>query len=398
MKPIMLSSALAVCLLSLGCGQPSAPGTPSPAATAAATAAPTPADQPSAAETPTESAQAVPGEGKEAAEKLLGALKDGRIPYQDLGKQENGPAFLYLLETSDDDGIKEDALKGLSKTYSGNERYAKNKNLTNERYDTVVLKYLDSENKRLLAYALEAAGTLLAAPEPNPAVVDKVVAIATGHKEMAARQKAVDLLYKVDKRAEDEAVMGAFLKALSDEPAVASIALFRLDSTSPSPVNKTDLQAKLEELLKHEDPGVRGRALLVVERYTDRDQKAGLVDKMAPFLKDAHAFVRSCAVKALASSRNTKAVATVMTVIDDKEKNTYDIRFEGLLGNDSVHHDGSAWSRVDDAVLTALDAMTGSLGDNRFKKERIDSKKVDEDIAAEVKRAKEWFEANKASL
>lgn len=86
-------------------------------------------------------------------------------------------------------------------------------------------------------------------------------------------------------------------------------------------------------------------------------------------------------------------------LLDDTEKNVYDIRFENLLGRqDTVHHDGSAWSRVDDAALWALQSMSRSLDGAKFDYGKIDHKKVDEDIAKEKARAREWFEANKGTL
>lgn len=394
MKNWMLPLTMAAALMFSSCAQPPAPANdPTPKSMATASS---PEATQTPAETPSESSASE--DGKARAEELLAAREKDQIPYQELDKKENGPAFLYLLETQEDKKVLEQALRGIAKTYTGDERYADKKNLAGERYTAVVLKYLDSEDKRLLAHSLEASGTLLGAPEPNREVVDKVISIASDHKELGAREKAIDTLYKFKDRDQDPAAMAAFLKALSDEPAVASSALFRLNSGSNSPVNKAELLAKLEELLKHKDPGVRGRALLVMERLTDRDKKAELQAKFTPFLKDGNPYVRSSAIKALASTRDTKVIPTLMTLIDDKEKNTYDIRFEGLLGNDSVHHDGSAWSRVDDSVLTALDSMTGALKDNRFKKGRYKGKTLDQDIAADVKKAKEWFEANKAAL
>ena len=77
----------------------------------------------------------------------------------------------------------------------------------------------------------------------------------------------------------------------------------------------------------------------------------------------------------------------------------YSIKFPSLSGlQKSVNHDGSAWSRVDDAVLRALEGMTRAMKDKRFKYGKINYKQVDADIAREVANAQKWYEANKDSL
>ena len=88
-----------------------------------------------------------------------------------------------------------------------------------------------------------------------------------------------------------------------------------------------------------------------------------------------------------------------MSLVDDKEKNTYDINYTDLLGHQSrVHHDGSAWSRVNDAALYALDRATSFLPkEEQFVYDKINYKTVDDDIAAQVKKAKAWHAKYKAS-
>ena len=86
-------------------------------------------------------------------------------------------------------------------------------------------------------------------------------------------------------------------------------------------------------------------------------------------------------------------------MLDDNTKNSYVIKYTKLTGEPgTVLHDGSAWSRVDEAVLYALKTMTWSMGDKKFKYTTINYKTVDKDIATAIKEAKAWYRKNKKAL
>lgn len=184
-----------------------------------------------------------------------------------------------------------------------------------------------------------------------------------------------------------------FTQAVKGEPIVASEALFRWDNKTHELSDKKPLHALVLPLLDHSDPGLRGRALEVVTETVADADKPKLVEKITSMLKDPNPYVRSEAASALADLRNVASASKLAPLLDDKEKNTYDISYTNLLGSpDTQHHDGSAWSRVDDAALWALQKMTSTMPvEQKFQYARIDHKSVDADIAREVARAKKWL-------
>lgn len=379
----------ALLVASVGCSQPpSAQDSPTPAATAAATATATPA----AAVPPAEFSDEV----KKQAEELVASREKGHFPYKQLSVKENGPAFVYLATTSDDPEIVSEALRGMEKTYTANKAYKKT-NKADETVDAAILKALNSDNKSILYYGLEASGDALG-DEPNQQVLAKLLEIATSHPELGARVEAVDAMIGVKDPAHNPEVFKAFVKALQDDAPVASMALFRSGYAFVRADTDGEMKKVIDGLIKHEDPGVRGRAVEAFRNFHDGENDL-LIETLTPLLKDKNSFVRSVAVGELARVKDPRAIDLIVTLLDDKEKNTYDIKYTNLLGKpDSIHHDGSAWSRVDDATLRALDSASNSQPkDEQFEYDKIDYKKVDEDIAAQVKKAKDWYAKYKAS-
>ena len=81
-----------------------------------------------------------------------------------------------------------------------------------------------------------------------------------------------------------------------------------------------------------------------------------------------------------------------MSLLQDKEKTQYVMRFEGLSGETSYNF-GSSTSRVDVVALEALQALTfGQPQEKQFRYEfPKDQEKIDEHIAGQVKKAEEWY-------
>lgn len=384
-------------LLTWGCSQdaptPSTSGTPVVTSTAA-----------EAVETPSETAEApvaIPEASPEAspevkarAEELLAAREDGKFPYKELSEKENGPAFVHIALTSEDPKAVSGALQAIKNVYSADKAYKKTLK-ADESVDQAIIKGLKSDDPEVLHFALRSAGKALG-EEPNEEVKTILIDYVNNHDHVAARHEALDALTSLDRYAEKPEIVDVFLKAMKDDAPVASLALFRSKYSLVSGDKGDEVKATLQELLKHEDPGVRGRAIDLIAQFS-RDGDALILEKAEPMLKDKNPFVRASALDALSRVKDPKAVHLIMTLVDDTEKNTYDIRYENLLGKqDTVHHDGSAWSRVNDAALYALKSATYRLPEEeRFIYDKIDYKKVDEDIAAQAKKAKAWYEGFK---
>lgn len=324
------------------------------------------------------------------SEELVSARKDGRFSHQALSAKVNGPAFVYLALSSDDPEIVSGAFQGIEKTYNPNQEYD-SANLSDSRVYEAVLRGLNSDDRSVLYYALKAAPDSLG-KTPDPKVMSKLIELADRAPEIGARIEAINALYTADGYDKNPQVLDVFIKAMGDESALASTALFRRSHGFTKSEKAESIKAAAERLLTHEDPGVRGRAVELAWDFHSGDGDWA-VKTLGPMLKDPSAFVCSRAAAALGASKDLRAVDDLVPLLDDTRKNTYDIEYEDLLGRRStIHHDGSAWSRVDDAALSALRSLTYSLPENeRFVYEKIDPKNVEADIASCVKKAKAWY-------
>ena len=391
MKKGLVNIALLMTLA--GCQQstpPAATSSPQPAGTPALSATATPVATETAAPT-------APGAQVDTSA-MLAQLEGDKFPYPEIKKKENGPIFLAIASNSQDNKAVVAALKAVVQTYSSREGSEK-RNFAGDDYKAMIAKNLKSDDPAVRHWAIKASSNALG-ENPAPEVLDQLVAFMTDETAVEGqRVDAIDELNGMKDYTKNEKVADALYQALSDKhPAVISEALFRLSNKSYAITDKEKFLNKAIELTEHSDPGVRGRATDLVGKLG-----RGSEDKVKPVLKkglkDSHPYVRSEAVSGLAFLKITDAIPDMMPLLDDSEKNTYNLSFKNLLGqNDSVHHDGSAWSRVDDAVLRGLQSMTFMTKDKKFEYGKIEPKTKDADIAREVGRAKQWYEKNKGSL
>lgn len=384
---ISLLIGLAGCQQAPDSPQPGASATPAPAV---ATATPTPA----ATQTP--QATSTPQAAVDPAA-LLAQLEGDKFPYQEIRKKENGPGYLAIAASSEDPKAIVASLKAVIQTYT-NRPDAKKRNFAGEDYKKMIAKHLASSDPAVKHWAIQASPSALG-ENPDPEVLAQLVKFMTDGEVEGQRHDAIDVLNGMKDYTKNEAVAEALFKALGDaHPAVVSESLFRLGGRSYGLADQAKFRDRAIELVEHKDPGVRGRALRLVATL-GRGKEATITPLFVKALKDPHPYVRSEAVSALARIKSLDSIPEMMAMLDDSEKNTYDISFNNLLGKtDRVHHDGSAWSRVDDAVLRGLATMTFGLKDKKFDYGKIEGKTKDADIAREVGLAKEWYEKNKGSL
>lgn len=387
--PRVLPVAVVV-ILSVACGSSSDPasgGTPGASSSSAATGA-------IAITATLDDAQ------KAAAEALKPQAKNGGFPSAERKKDENALIFLVLAAENGDAGVTAAALDGMSETWGANEK-SKATHKVDADYVAVVRAHLDSADNVVRARAIMAAKKVLLSPAPDAGVVDKLADIGANDANPSARFAVLDILWDKPDWEKDAKLAGVYLGALSaKEPYLVSEALFRMEHDSAL-VNKAEVQPKVEGLLADADPGVRGRAALVLMSIARTDEeRAAAVVKITPLLSDPHAYTRAAAAGALGRSKSTAVVASLMPLLDDKADHTYDIKdWTELDGNAGrVHHDASAWSRVDEAALSAIKFVTSSKGADKYEMRKIESKTSDADIDAAVVECKAWYEAHKGAL
>ena len=337
---------------------------------------------------------------KKSATDLAAKVKRGKFPWAEQAKKENANLFLHLAASSDKPEIVAAALHGMSRSWTYWKKNDKKMHV-NEDYQKVVRARLGSADTNVLGRAIEAAPNAIAVDNPDKDVIDTLAKMAKDHANPAARVAAADAIARSKDFQKNEEIVTALLDALDDKEAyVVSTALFRMQFSAYSIVKKEELYAKAKELLKHADQGVRGRAAVFAANLAQsNEQKKELGDLIFPMLKDQAPFVRSYAATALSTLKRKDAIHAFMDMLDDVEKNSYNIKYTKLTGEPgTVHHDGSAWSRVDDAVLYSLKSMTWSLGDSKFQYGKINYKTVDQDLGAAKKEARAWYKKNKKDL
>ncbi len=340
-------------------------------------------------------------EQKAKMDELKKGIKNERFDFKERSNNENGKLFLAIAaEVPESKEEKLAALDGMQATWASREN-KNNMPVVDKDYVAVITEYLNTPDAQVLERTLAAAERALPADWVDVALVEKIVAIGE-RPDPATKYEVLDTLWVTQKWRSNPKIAALYMAALDHkEPWVVSEALFRIGTFASSFHEADKLRAKAKELLKHEDPGVRGRAALTYAGMARSDEeKSAAVADVKPLLKDENAFVRSAAAKALGYTGQKEVVPEIMVLLDDAEKNTYDIegwtRLDGKPGRQ--HHDGSAWSTVNDAALQALSSSTSRLGDKRFKSPKISYKTKDEDLKTAVAEAKKWFEENKAEF
>jgi hypothetical protein len=334
---------------------------------------------------------------QKAADALVAKIKNGRFPNDAVRDKANAKLFLYLAATSKKPEVITASLQAMKMAFTSSESYKK-KEHAGPDYGAVIAAHLKSKDEKIQGYALEAAPHAVSGKSPYQPVVDALIDIANNHKNAAGRAEAIDRLRLVRNFQQNQQIAETFLKALDHEkPYVVSKALFGLRLRATGLVMRDKFLAKARQLLKHADPGVRGRAAELVGRLGAG--KEDVAADLEALLEDENPFTRSAAASALAHMGHLASVPKILKLVDDTEKNTYDIRnFKTLTGRAGwVHHDGSAWSRVQDAAIRSLERLSMKTK-TRFKADRVDSKKVEQSLKKNALAAKKWYAKIKAEL
>jgi hypothetical protein len=333
----------------------------------------------------------------ERAEALVLTMSNDRFPNESCYEKSNARAFVWIAAAKTEPATQAAALDCMYSTFTHTQS-VDTKEMVNADYKLVVSTLLDSPDDTVRARAIEAARVSIDGDVPDNPTIGKLVGMAGA--SAAQRYAVLDTLWYVDSWDKDDAIAGVYIGALdAAEPYVVSAALSKLRSGYYNLSDGAGAYKKVEGLLAHDDPGVRGRALEALAAMASKHGDAGAAgDAAHKLLKDGHPYVRSEAAGAVASLKREASIHQLMNMIEDSEKNTYDIEgFKLLDGSDGrLHHDGSAWSRVDDAVFSALKTMTYG-GDDPFDYQvKADTK--DQDLADAVDDARAWYDRNKDEL
>jgi hypothetical protein len=338
---------------------------------------------------------------KTQAKAIEGKVDSNKRFSRDLIKdKDNAKAFVHLAATSTKADVTIAALRAM---YSGFTSYDKSKDrtLADEDYARAVLMKIQDSDSKIQAEAIRSASHSVSGKTPHVKVVDALVDLGNNHPKPEGRYAAIDVLGNISSLAKNKDWIAPLIKALdSTEPWLVSEALWNLRLGLYNYTDKDGLKDKLVVLLKHADPGVRGRAadtLASLAGFKDDKQKeyGALIE---PLLDDSNPYTKSAAMGALASLRYKKAFHKIITFVDDTTKNTYDIKGWTELDGDSgwQHHDGSAWSTVGDAALSAIRSV--SFKTKKKFEYKINYKTKDADLKKAATDAKAWYLAVKGEL
>ncbi|MBN1773757.1 MAG: HEAT repeat domain-containing protein [Deltaproteobacteria bacterium] len=374
------------------------PTTPAADAEPTEPAQPTEPEKPALAEVTLKTAPTA--EEQQAAQELAAKLADLAQREAELGKPEQARLFLVLAASGKTEPPTIGAaLLGLAYSWKEDAEAA-----FLEDYRAVVAARLGATEPEVLGPALKAAKKAVASTDPiDPALVQALLALVARPDDPAAPYEALDVLGSGKKVLEAAGTKDAFLAAFgSTHPHVAATALTTFAWLASGTIPDAEAyRAKIEELLKHADPAVRGEACGALAEFVpfgDAEAAVPIAKLLLPLLDDENPFVRSRAASSLADIKYKPAIHAFVKHLDDPAPNTYDTpSWKTLEGNDGWdHHDGSAWSRVDDAMLRAIQSIT-FFDDVKFEYQ-VNVGSVEADLAAAVEAAKAWYEAHKADI
>lgn len=398
--PRSTPSLLLITALIAACGGEEATAEPppgvNPPTTAVAAAAPAPAPPPAPA-VPT--ITLTPEETARVAE-ITGQVRRHSFP-SSVKTKENAKIFLSLAATATDPNIIAAALNALTSVYTHSARYTERRELITPEYVPVVLSRIDHADGQVQTAAISALSTAIAGDVPDATAIARLVQLATSHPSPQGRHEAMDTLWKSSTIRTSQEQIAPYLQALdAPEAWIVSGALFRLTSFGRNVSDQAAYRTKLRGLLTHTDPGVRGRAAAAIAATLQMNdpERDALGQAIMPLLGDANPYVKSAAANALARMDYRPAIHTIMGLLDDTTRNTYDIQHTNLAGaNDRSHHDGSPWSRVTDAAARAVQSFSSRMG-SRIEFERVNPREVEAGLAAQATAARTWYAAHRAEI
>jgi hypothetical protein len=280
--------------------------------------------------------------------------------------RSNAEVFTYIADTSDDPPVIAAALRETLNVYSSR---SSQKRAPDAELERVLLKHLRSSEPTVLTAALSAARIPLMMAAPSEAIATAVSESAKPERAASLRAAALETLGLLRPDRRGAQVLAVFEQALgAAEPHLISLALLALSQSGPSLLGlvegeRTRLAARVFELRRHPDPGVRGRSLAVLADVE------GLVAADLRFaagrehLADPHGYVRAQAADLLLRCREPMAIHALIELAGDLAEARYELRgFTTLDGNaGTLLHVVPGRPRVADAALLALLTLSQQL-------------------------------------
>lgn len=394
------SFGVAVCTGSLlwlsGCSgeQPAPQPTSSPVAQSTATT-PEPARTTPVAAEPVDLGAFADEAIKTKAAEMAAAHDNSGFPADFRKDKENAPAFLYLAATAEDEAVRHDALRQIASVYTTSDK-SDSQMRVDENYDKVVLHYLGSDDQTELYYALKATKNSFR-KESDPTIIKEVVRVGNNHPEAAGRQAAMASFAYLGSRGDHDDVIDLYVKAYSDEPIVASEALYWTRGSFSRSEKSEEVKQALIKTLASEEPGVRGRGIEALAQEFPKEADL-VIEQATPLLKDESPFVRAKALDALSRLRDARVYNLAAPLLDDSAETKHRLKFTNIMGqSESINHSTFGWGRVDGTALKTIEKVSRYVEDKdaKFSLGKVDYKTKDDDIAREVEAVKKWLAARK---
>jgi mannan endo-1,4-beta-mannosidase len=244
---------------------------------------------------------------------------------------------------------------GLGSRYAARSRH---KSAPDAELQRVLVTQLGSEDEAIVRAALPTARVSLLTEPLQAGVVSALVRL-TGKGQPASRRaialEALNYL-RPDRRS---GALSAFQAALdAEEPELLSLGLLALSQSRPSvdaadEVTRAALGERVTALLGHGNPGVRGRALLVLAELPALSSEKTRFAAGLHALLDREPYVSAQAADLLARTRNAAAIYRLIELVRDLRPARYE------LGGSSgvIIHDLPGRRSVAEAALFAVQSL-----------------------------------------
>jgi hypothetical protein len=315
-------------------------------------------------------------------------VDDGTLPDGAIDCERHEVALPWAVQNVEAPEVQRAALLGMLGCPIGHEHGA-----------MAIETALGSPDLAVQGAALELAQEYLAQREQELTLVPLVASVLRHHEAVGMRYEALEALdtytWTTDPVASD-----AMLHALVDDaPPVVSEALERARYRAAGIEQPLPWLATARFAARaHLDPGIRGRAALLMARLAPDDPSVR--QQLREMLHDEHPYTRSAVAAAIATTGDLSAVHDLMTLVDDESPNGWlMLPWDAPSGRKRRQlHVGSHLERVDDAALRALEELTESMGEEGFRYREVQLKYLKLDLIAARRDAEAWYEAHRDEL
>jgi hypothetical protein len=363
------------------------------------------ASAPVAASRAASTADVSPSRRRELESLRTRLLSEGpRAVSADRPEKSEANLLTHLAETSDDPRVIEASLHAIPSMYAARSTKKLRPDAALER---VLAKHVSAERPSTALAALSAARVSLMTERPSDVVTSAISALAAPEQPAARRHAALEALNLVrpDRRAPH--VLSAFERALeAKEPSLVSLALLGLSHSRASveaapQASRQALATRIDELLRHYDPGVRGQALAVLAEIPTLFAADARFQAAEAASVDRDAYVRARAADLLARCRDPLAIHLLVGHVGDLSLARYEL--SGWTQLDGTHktlvHELPGRERVAEAALFAISSLsevlelasplTLTLGNGH---------QSDERVLENAELARSWYRAHQALI